>query len=163
MEPLLKFAQHVPQSSAAAIPGGARDLSLVVAEGTAYEQIERLIRSLDLRIWRVGVCDDVSGSRWRRDEVDYGDADFRSPAATLTSEQVEGGAEGGGGSAGNWGDVEGVRRSYAPMGLNSGNENPGCAWATVLRPCRCRGCGVLKHTLHQIHRSDHSRVNLSTL
>jgi phenylalanyl-tRNA synthetase beta chain len=93
LTPLLKFAQHVPQlHQLPRFPSVRRDLSLVVAENTPYEQIERLIRSLDL----ANLEDLEFVTTYRGKPLDKGTKSitvtlvFRSPAATLTSEQVEG-------------------------------------------------------------------------
>jgi phenylalanyl-tRNA synthetase beta chain len=93
LEPLLKFAQHVPQlHPLPRFPAVRRDLSLVVAESTAYEQIERLIRGLDL----ANLEDLEFVTTYRGKPLEKGSKSvtvtliFRSPAATLTSEQVEG-------------------------------------------------------------------------
>jgi len=93
LEPLLKFAQHVPQlHPLPRFPSVWRDLSLVVAENTPYEQIERLIRSLDL----ANLEDLEFVTTYRGKPLEKGSKSitvtliFRSPTATLTSEQVEG-------------------------------------------------------------------------
>jgi phenylalanyl-tRNA synthetase beta chain len=93
LEPLLKFAQHVPQlHPLPRFPAVRRDLSLVVAENTPYEQIERLIRSLEL----ANLEDLEFVTTYRGKPLEKGTKSitvtliFRSPAATLTSEQVEG-------------------------------------------------------------------------
>ena len=93
LEPLLKFAQHVPQlHQLPRFPAVRRDLSLVVAESTPYEQIERLIRSLEL----ANLEDLEFVTTYRGKPLEKGSKSitvtmiFRSPAATLTSEQVEG-------------------------------------------------------------------------
>lgn len=90
---LLKFAQHVPQlHHLPRFPAVRRDLSLVVPESTPYEQIERLIRSLDL----ANLEDMEFVTTYRGKPLDKGTKSitvtliFRSPTATLTSEQVEG-------------------------------------------------------------------------
>ena len=93
LAPLLKFAQHVPQlHPLPRFPAVRRDLSLVVSEATAYEQVERLIRSLDL----LNLEDLEFVTTYRGKPLEKGTKSitttliFRSPAATLTSEQVEG-------------------------------------------------------------------------
>ncbi|HEV8603837.1 MAG TPA: phenylalanine--tRNA ligase subunit beta [Tepidisphaeraceae bacterium] len=92
LEPLLKFAQHVPQlHPLPRFPSVRRDLSLVVPESTPYEQIERLIRSLDLP----DLEDLEFVTTYRGKPLDKGAKSititliFRSPTATLTSEHVE--------------------------------------------------------------------------
>jgi phenylalanyl-tRNA synthetase beta chain len=92
LEPLLKFAQHVPQlHPLPRFPSVRRDLSLVVPESTPYEQIERLIRSLDL----ANLEDLEFVTTYRGKPLDKGAKSititliFRSPTATLTSEHVE--------------------------------------------------------------------------
>jgi len=93
LEPLLKFAQHVPQlHPLPRFPSVRRDLSLVVAENTPYEEIERLIRWLDL----ANLEDLEFVTTYRGKPLEKGSKSitvtliFRSPTATLTSEQVEG-------------------------------------------------------------------------
>jgi phenylalanyl-tRNA synthetase beta chain len=93
LEPLLKFAQHVPQlHPLPRFPAVRRDLSLVVSESTPYEQVERLIRSLQLP----NLEDLEFVTTYRGKPLDKGAKSititliFRSPTATLTSEQVEG-------------------------------------------------------------------------
>jgi len=93
LEPLLEFAQHVPQlHPLPRFPSVRRDLSLVVAESTPFEQIERLIRSLEL----ANLEDLEFVTTYRGKPLEKGSKSitvtliFRSPTATLTSEQVEG-------------------------------------------------------------------------
>jgi len=93
LSPLLKFAQHVPQlHPLPRFPAVRRDLSLVVADSVPYEQIERLIRSLEL----ANLEDLEFVTTYRGKPLEKGTKSitvtliFRSPAATLTSEQVEG-------------------------------------------------------------------------
>jgi phenylalanyl-tRNA synthetase beta chain len=92
LEPLLKFAQHVPQlHPLPRFPAVRRNLSLVVPESTPYEQIERLIRSLALP----NLEDLEFITTYRGKPLDKGVKSititliFRSPTTTLTSEQVE--------------------------------------------------------------------------
>jgi phenylalanyl-tRNA synthetase beta chain len=92
LAPLLKFAQHVPQlHQLPRFPAVRRDLSLVVAESTPYEQIERLIRSLELA--NLEDLEFVTTYRGKPLEKSTKSITvtlvFRSPTATLTSEQVE--------------------------------------------------------------------------
>jgi len=90
--PLLDGAQHVPQlSPLPRFPAVRRDLSLIVADATHYQDIERLLRSLELEH-----LEDIEFvTTYRGKPLEQGTKSvtvtlvFRSPAVTLTSEQVE--------------------------------------------------------------------------
>jgi phenylalanyl-tRNA synthetase beta chain len=92
LTPLLKFAQHVPQlHQLPRFPAVRRDLSLMVSEATAYEQIERLIRSLKLA--NLEDLEFVTTYRGKPLEKNVKSITvtliFRSATTTLTSEEVE--------------------------------------------------------------------------
>ncbi len=92
LEPLLKFAQHVPQlHQLPRFPAIRRDLSLIVPESTPYAQIDLLIRALDLA--NLEDLEFVTTYRGKPLEKNTKSITitliFRSPATTLTSDQVE--------------------------------------------------------------------------
>jgi phenylalanyl-tRNA synthetase beta chain len=90
--PLLEGAQHVPQLHALPrFPSIRRDLSLVVPESLAFEKLEQLIRGV-----RPEHLEDLEYvTTYRGKPLEKGTKSvtvsliFRSPTATLTSEQVE--------------------------------------------------------------------------
>ncbi|HYO09280.1 MAG TPA: phenylalanine--tRNA ligase subunit beta [Tepidisphaeraceae bacterium] len=92
LPPLIAGTQHVPQQRALPrFPAVRRDLSLVVADDTAYERIDSLVASLKLP--NLEAAEYVTTYRGKPLEKGTKSVTvtlvFRSPAATLTSEQVE--------------------------------------------------------------------------
>jgi phenylalanyl-tRNA synthetase beta chain len=92
LPPLLAGAQHVPQlHPLPRFPAVRRDLSLVVAESSRYEQLEGLIR--ELKITDLESVEYVT--TYRGKPLDAGQKSvtvtlvFRSASGTLTSEAVE--------------------------------------------------------------------------
>jgi phenylalanyl-tRNA synthetase beta chain len=90
---LIASTQHVPQlRPLPRFPAVRRDLSLVVAESVAYDALEKLIRGLKLP--SLEALEYVT--TYRGKPLEKGQKSltttlaFRSPTATLTSEQVEG-------------------------------------------------------------------------
>jgi len=90
---LIANTQHVPQlRPLPRFPAVRRDLSLVVAESVAYDALEKLIRALNLP--SLEAVEYVT--TYRGKPLEKGSKSltttlvFRSPTATLTSEQVEG-------------------------------------------------------------------------
>jgi phenylalanyl-tRNA synthetase beta chain len=89
---LLEHAQHVPQlRPLAKFPAVRRDLSLVVSEGTRYEQVERLIRQV-----RPEHLEDLEYvTTYRGKPLEKGQKSvtvtlvFRSEKGTLTNDEVE--------------------------------------------------------------------------
>ncbi len=92
LAPLLAGAQHVPQlKPLPRFPAIRRDLSLILGDSTRYEQIDSLIRSL-----RPEHLEEVEYvTTYRGKPLEKGQKSvtttliFRSPAGTLTNEQVE--------------------------------------------------------------------------
>lgn len=92
LAPLLAGAQHVPQlKPLPRFPAIRRDLSLILGELTRYEKIESLIRSL-----RPEHLEEIEYvTTYRGKPLEKGQKSvtttliFRSPAGTLTNEQVE--------------------------------------------------------------------------
>ena len=92
VDALLANAQHVPQlHPLPRFPAVRRDLSLVVDESVRYERIEALVR--DLKLESLEGLEYVTTYRGKPLEPGKKSVTitlvFRSPAATLTSEQVE--------------------------------------------------------------------------
>jgi phenylalanyl-tRNA synthetase beta chain len=92
LEPLLAGHRHVPQlKPLAKFPAVRRDISLVVAESLAFEKIQSLIQALQLPF--LESLEFVT--TYRGKPLESGSKSvtialvFRSPTATLTSEQVE--------------------------------------------------------------------------
>jgi phenylalanyl-tRNA synthetase beta chain len=92
LAPLLAGAKHVPQlHPLPRFPAVRRDISLVVQENTRFERIESLVRALNLDF--LESIDFVT--TYRGKPLENGTKSvtitlvFRSPTATLTSEQVE--------------------------------------------------------------------------
>jgi phenylalanyl-tRNA synthetase beta chain len=90
---LVANTQHVPQLRALPrYPAVRRDLSLVVADSVAYDALDKLIR--DLNLPSLEAIEYVT--TYRGKPLEKGTKSltttlvFRSPTATLTSEQVEG-------------------------------------------------------------------------
>jgi phenylalanyl-tRNA synthetase beta chain len=92
LESLLAGAQHVPQLHALPrFPAVRRDLSLVVAENTRYEQLESVVA--EVKPEGLEAVDYVTTYRGKPLEAGMKSVTitlvFRSPTATLTSEAVE--------------------------------------------------------------------------
>ena len=92
LEVLLAGAQHVPQLHALPrFPAVRRDLSLVVAENTRYEQLESVVA--EVKPEGLEAVDYVTTYRGKPLEAGVKSVTvtlvFRSPTATLTSEAVE--------------------------------------------------------------------------
>jgi phenylalanyl-tRNA synthetase beta chain len=92
LSPLLAGSRHVPQlRPLARFPAVRRDVSLIVAENLRFEKIDSLVRTLNLEF--LESIDFVT--TYRGKPLDAGSKSvtitlvFRSPSATLTSEQVE--------------------------------------------------------------------------
>jgi phenylalanyl-tRNA synthetase beta chain len=92
LSPLLTGSRHVPQlRPLARFPAVRRDISLIVPESLRFEKIESLVRTLNLEF--LESIDFVT--TYRGKPLDAGSKSvtitlvFRSPSATLTSEQVE--------------------------------------------------------------------------
>jgi phenylalanyl-tRNA synthetase beta chain len=92
MDALVAGAQHVPQlKPLPKFPAVRRDLSLVVTESMRFQQLERVVRALDLE----NLEDLEYVTTYRGKPLEKGTKSvtitlvFRSPTATLTSEQVE--------------------------------------------------------------------------
>jgi phenylalanyl-tRNA synthetase beta chain len=92
LPPLIANTQHVPQLRALPrFPAVTRDLSFVVADSTRYEAFDTLVRKLSLP----DLEDVAFVTTYRGKQLDKGQKSltitlsFRSPTATLTSEQVE--------------------------------------------------------------------------
>jgi phenylalanyl-tRNA synthetase beta chain len=89
---LLEGAQHVPQLRALPrFPSVRRDLSLIVAEATRYQEVEELLRSLALEhLEEIEYVTTYRGKPLERGTKSVTvTLIFRSPAVTLTSEQIE--------------------------------------------------------------------------
>jgi len=85
-------AQHVPQLRPLPdFPPVRRDLSLVVADAVRYEQVERLLRGLDLEhLEQVEYVTTYRGKPLEKGTKSVTTTlVFRSPTTTLTSEEVE--------------------------------------------------------------------------
>jgi phenylalanyl-tRNA synthetase beta chain len=92
MDELLAGAQHVPQlHPLPRFPSVRRDISLIVAEATRYHELAMLLRSLKLE--NLEDLEYVTTYRGKPLEKQTKSVTttlvFRSPSATLTSEQVE--------------------------------------------------------------------------
>jgi phenylalanyl-tRNA synthetase beta chain len=92
LAPLLAGSRHVPQlHPLARFPAVRRDLSLIVKENLPFEKIESLIHGL--RLESLEAIDFVTTYRGKPLETGTKSVTitlvFRSPSATLTSEQVE--------------------------------------------------------------------------
>jgi phenylalanyl-tRNA synthetase beta chain len=92
LSPLLAGSRHVPQLRALPrFPAVRRDVSLIVLDDLPFEKIESLIRGLALEF--LESIDFVTTYRGKPLEAGFKSVTitlvFRSPAATLTSEQVE--------------------------------------------------------------------------
>jgi phenylalanyl-tRNA synthetase beta chain len=92
LSPLLEGAQHVPQlKPLPRFPAIRRDLSLILGESTRYEQVESLIRKVNPQ----NLEDVEYVTTYRGKPLDKGQKSvtttliFRSPTATLTSDQVD--------------------------------------------------------------------------
>lgn len=92
LPPLIAGTQHVPQlKPLPRFPSVRRDLSLVVPDMTPYEAVDSVIRSLKLQFLE----DAEYVTTYRGKPLEKGQKSvtttlvFRSPAATLTSEEVE--------------------------------------------------------------------------
>jgi phenylalanyl-tRNA synthetase beta chain len=92
LSPLLAGSRHVPQlRPLARFPAVRRDVSLIVPEALRFEKIESLIRGLSLQF--LESIDFVTTYRGKPLDAGFKSVTitlvFRSPATTLTSEQVE--------------------------------------------------------------------------
>jgi phenylalanyl-tRNA synthetase beta chain len=92
LSPLLAGSRHIPQlHPLARFPAVRRDISLIVPETLRYEKIESLIRELNLEF--LESIEFVTAYRGKPLEAGCKSVTitlvFRSPSATLTSEQVE--------------------------------------------------------------------------
>jgi phenylalanyl-tRNA synthetase beta chain len=92
LAPLLEGAQHVPQlKPLPRFPAIRRDLSLILGESTRYDQVESLIRKVNPQ----NLEDVEYVTTYRGKPLEKGTKSvtttliFRSPTATLTSDQVE--------------------------------------------------------------------------
>jgi phenylalanyl-tRNA synthetase beta chain len=92
MDPLLAGHRHVPQlRELPRFPSVRRDLSLDVAENVPFEKIQSLVQSLNLPF--LETIDFVTTYRGKPLAAGIKSVTitlvFRSPSATLTSEEVE--------------------------------------------------------------------------
>jgi phenylalanyl-tRNA synthetase beta chain len=92
LSPLIDGAQHVPQlRPLPRFPAVRRDLSLIVAENVRYEQLESLVREVQLdQLEQVEYVTTYRGKPLDKQSKSVTiTLVFRSPDTTLTSEAVE--------------------------------------------------------------------------